>query len=235
MPESPQPMTTPPASAVLVPVPFPSAPPVQAAPGLPAAPVSLLFAAVGVLVGAAAFFGPAAIHSQQSGTGTKYFAIPLSGLPLGLTSTQTALAMPIWPMVLTAVLIALAYGSNGGRRLTARLSAVSVAVFGVAMIYGQFRDWVATFTGANRWNEGDTSRPDTDSLDLESIVGDRYKDVTVSVGWGTWLLLSSLVLLAVAAATAARRVPAVPPFAAPPHRDGIEVTADNTVWAKPSP
>lgn len=201
---------------------------------LPAAPTSVLLAAAGVLAGAVAFFGPAAIASQKRGDVTQYSAIPVSGLPIGFTSTQSALSMPVWPLVLTALLVAFAYGTAGGRRLSARFAAVGVAVLGAAMIYGQFRDWVGVFTGTNHWTEGGTSSI-LDEEDLGSLAKERFEDVTVTVGWGTWLLLSALVLLAAAAATAARRIQAVPPVAVqPPHEDGIEVAPDNTVWSAPS-
>ncbi|GLZ80883.1 hypothetical protein Afil01_56900 [Actinorhabdospora filicis] len=203
---------------------------------LPTTPVSALFAAAGVLAGAVAFFGPAAVHSDKNGDVTKYVAIPISGLPIGLTSTQTALAMPVWPLILTALLLAFAYGTGGARRISARFAAVGVAVLGVGMIYGQFRDWVGIFTGTNRWTEGTSAASDygLDEYD-PSMKKNPFEDVVMSVGWGTWLLIAALVLLAVAAVTATRRVPSVLPVASPPpHEDGIEVVPDNTVWSAPS-
>lgn len=203
---------------------------------LPAPLVSLVLAAAGVLAGAAAFFGPAALFSQEHGEITRYTLIPMSGLPFGLGTGQSALAMPVWPVVLCVLLLALVYGSAGGRRLAARFAVVGVAVLGAGMIYGQFRDWTATFTGRSSWSEGGSASPDFDEVDNAS--GEALKDFHLDFGWGTWVLLASLLLLAVAAGTAARRAHFTPSAAPPlPDDGGISVVpdTDNAIWTKPTP
>lgn len=193
--------------------------PPPGAPGVPAAPtarrtgpfsalvpvgiVPAALALAGLLLLCIALLGPAATISENHGGYTDFTRIRFFGgyYNLSRLDFNSFSGLDLLPVMLTFGLLVLTFGSTGARRAAARLGTAFFGVFAIGLIVSQMVGWTALVHGSDHYTEGTEPSPSpSDTYDYPGLDDDKGI-MSLSIGWGVYLMIFALLLLIAAAAT----------------------------------